>query len=427
MNDAADDIARLVDHLFRREAGKLVAILTRIFGSANIELAEDIVQDTLLAALNHWSVGTVPDNPAAWLTQVAKRKAFNELQRRKTAAAHRERQDASAATNSVSLDEIFLEREIPDSQLRMIFTCCHPALSLPSQIALTLKTLCGFGVSEVARALLSSESTINKRLYRAKQKIRRKEIPFSIPSGPMLEERLDAVCLTLYLLFNEGYTSSHRESVIRRELCIEAMRLTRLLLEHFEDYPRLFALIALMCFHAARFEARIDQNGAIVIFEDQNRDLWDQKLIAAGMRYLGQAARGGQLSEYHLEAGIAAEHCLAGSFAMTNWQSVYQQYELLYRLKPNPIIRLNMAIIRGQIDGAAAALPGLAELADDRELQSYFPLPVTQGIFAMKTHDFASAREFFRRAQTLTQSQRELDFLKIKLGECELALAAGQV
>ena len=262
-----------------------------------------------------------------------KGKLINKLKHQKIVQRHHGELGNGAETGIARIEEIFLEKEIRDSQLRMIFTCCHPALPTESQISLTLKTLCGFGVKEIARALLTNEATINKRLYRAKQKMKSHEITFEIPSGRALGERLTAVSLALYLLFNEGYNSSHPQIIIRRNLCAEAMRLLQLLIEFFPGNSNLYALLSLMCFHVARFEARIDKEGAIVIFEEQDRGLWDKKLIGCGVKYLHMASTGDLLTEYHLQAGIAAEHCLAKSFEETDWSSIYHQYELLYQIK----------------------------------------------------------------------------------------------
>ena len=224
---------QLVEHLFRSEYGKLVATLTRIFGASNIQLAEDMVQETLIAALNNWSTKGIPDNPSAWLMQVAKRKAINELKRSRINQRHQNKPFLFLESYTLDIESIFLQKEIEDNLLRMIFTCCHPSLSKASQIALILKTLCGFGIKEVANALVTTESTINKRLYRAKQRIRDSKLPFAIPKHEELEERLQTVGLSLYLLFNEGYNSSTNKTIIRKELCLEAMRLTKMLTHHF--------------------------------------------------------------------------------------------------------------------------------------------------------------------------------------------------
>src|SRR6185312_15086391 len=265
MSDPSANVNQLVDHLFRQEAGRMVAILTRLFGIHNLELAEDILQDTLQQALKDWSLGGIPGNPPGWLMVVARRKAINAIKREKFYGSFAPDMDAllkSEWTAAYAIDNIFLEDEIKDSQLRMMFTCCHPALPPEAQIALTLKTLCGFSIPEIGTALLTSEANISKRLYRAKEKIRSEQIGFSVPSGKELIERLDSVLLVIYLLFNEGYNSASDRLTIRKDLCLEAMRLARLLMDTdlIRGYSSVYALLALMCFHAARFDARMDSN-----------------------------------------------------------------------------------------------------------------------------------------------------------------------
>jgi len=413
---------QLVEHLFRNEYGKMLATLIRLFGTPHIGLAEDIVQETLIAAIEHWAVEGIPDNPSGWLVQVAKRKALNELKRQKI-RLHHEDQLLFRQENTVEEKAVFLEDEIKDNQLRMIFTCCHPALSTESQIALTLKTLCGFGVKEVAKALLSTESTINKRLYRAKETIRKSQSSFNIPQGKELETRLQAVSLTLYLMFNEGYNATSGELPIQKGLCLEAIRLTKLLKEHFKHHRRLSALLALMCFHAARFGARIDNGGAIVLFEDQDRSLWDKELIQIGMNHLADSFPDDSLSSYHIEAQIAAEHCLAESFENTDWQSLYKLYELLGKLKPNPVVELNLAIIQGRINGLEASLKQLESLAKKNTLSHYHLLPATQGMFLMQLARYKEALPYFEAALQLKPSTAELEMINSKISECKEKLS----
>lgn len=412
---------QIVEHLFRAEYGKLVATLTSIFGTANIQLAEDVVQETLITALGNWGTKGIPDNPTAWLVQVAKRKALNELKRNQMVRKHHQA-DPIGMGGSHYGDPVFLENEIEDSQLRMIFTCCHPLLNVESQIALTLKTLCGFGVGEVARALLTTESTINKRLYRAKKSIRDSNLPFSIPQGAELEKRLKAVGLALYLLFNEGYNSTSKDSIIQKELCLEAIRLVKLLLLHFDNNQELCALLALMCFHTARFEARIDNHGAIVLFADQDRALWNKELIVIGMKYMQKSMGAKRLSAYHIEAGIAAEHCMAESFETTNWQSIYDQYKLLEKLKPNPVIALNLAVIQSQLEGIESSLRSLDKLKNDAALSHYHLLPATQGIFHMKLGNFRKAIAHLEAALRLEPSATESSLIQNRIEECKKML-----
>jgi RNA polymerase sigma-70 factor (ECF subfamily) len=415
--NSKESVNSLVDHLFRRESARLVAILTRLFGPANIERAEDIVQDTLIEAMNHWTDGEIPDNPAAWLTQVARRKTLNELKRIKVVQDHREAVKIRNPEPEQLVEENFLDTVMQDSQLRMIFTCCHPLLSLESQLVMTLKILCGFSIKEVSQALLTREEVINKRLYRAKEKIRSGQVPFHTPPASD-ERRLRAVCLTLYLLFNEGYNSSQRESLIRKDLCAEAMRLTKVLTNNFDDHTELWALLSLMCFHTARFDARLDQLGAIVIFEDQDRTQWNQELIAKGFYYLGKASVGTNISEYHLEAGIAAEHCQAKNFGETDWNSIYQQYELLYTLNKNPIVKLNMAIVYSHLGSLRGAIEKLEEIVVAKELERYYLLPATLGVFYVKEKNYDRALHYLTLARQMTGSPWEKDFLNRKIGEC---------
>lgn len=410
----------IVEHLFRTEYGKLVSGLTRYFGTGNIQLAEDIVQETLIAASEHWSLEKLPDNPQGWLVQVAKRKALNELKRNKMRQQHHSK-DYFQEDAITEIGQVFIAGEIADNQLRMIFTCCHPSLSTESQIALTLKTLCGFGVKEVASALLSTDSTINKRLYRAKATIRESGLSFEIPQGEELADRLETVTLTLYLLFNEGYNSTSGDTAIQQELCLEAIRLTTLLSKQFQQHKKLQALLALMYFHAARFDARIDDKGTIILFEDQDRSRWDKQLINEGMQFLKNSIDT-SLSSYHIEAGIAAEHCMAKNFEETDWKSIYSQYQLLQKVKPNPIIKLNLAIIQSKLQGVEVSLQELEELAANKSLSNYHLLPATQGIFNMKLGNYLEAISLLQKAMSMKPSPSDQRILQQKIEDCEKKL-----
>lgn len=416
----ADRSEQIVEHLFRSEYGKLLAVLTRLFGPSNIQLAEDVVQDTLIAALSHWSTAGIPSNPTGWLVQVAKRKALNELKRNQMIQKH---QTSAVLDVSDSMSDVFLENEIEDSQLRMIFACCHHSLDVNSQITLTLKTLCGFGVKEVANALLTTEATVNKRLYRAKEKIRNSSIPFSIPQGVALEQRLEVASLTLYLLFNEGYHSTIGDGAIKKELCLEAVRLTKMLADRFKPNQQLNALLALMCFHIARFDARIDNRGAIVLFEDQDRTVWNSEMIQMGMHYFKRSMQDKHLSPYHVEARIAAEHCLSESFDTTNWQLIYDQYMILQKLKPNPVIQLNLAIILSKTEGIEASLSLLDDLSKTSELKDYHLLPATQGAFHMELHHYQEAIVYFEKVLHQKTSEMERSLIETKVQRCKNRLS----
>lgn len=408
---------KVVDDLFRQEYGKILATLTRFFGSSYFELAEDVVQDTLITAIEHWGEKGVPNNPTAWLIQVAKRKALNEIKRDKVARKF------EASVDSVSMhetpDSVFLESEIADNLLRMIFTCCHPSLDIKSQLALTLKTLCGFSVPEVARALLSNEPAINKRLYRAKEKFRQDSIEFAVPTGSSLEQRMDAVLLCLYLLYNEGYNSSSHDELIRKELCLEAMRLTHIVVMHMESDGRANALLSLMCFHTARFDSRIDNKGGIILFKDQDRSDWNKELIEQGMHWFNTSFGGSKLSTYHIEARIAAEHCTSISFEETNWGLLESQYELLLELKPSPIISLNLAIIKSQTSGWKNALAMLHALEEDKDISDYHLLSATIGMGYLEQNDREEALRYFTKSLKQNPPMKERAFIEGKIKFCE--------
>ena len=317
-NDLPGDLPNdLVDHLFRHHSAKIVAALTRVFGSHNLQLAEDVVQDALIRALQTWPFQGVPENPAAWLTQVAKNRALDLIRR-----------EAVWAQKQVELERVLplstadvpsSDGEEPDDQLAMMLMCCHPAIPHEAQLALTLKIACGFSVAEIARALLAQPEAIAKRIVRAKKQIREQEIPLELPAEAQLAERVDAVLQVIYLLFKEGYSATQGENLLREDLCIEAIRLGRLLAAHPRtNLPPVHALLALLMLQAARLPARTKESGALALLAEQDRSLWDRRLIAAGMRHLGQAAAGETLTRYHLQAEIAALHVAAASDAETD-------------------------------------------------------------------------------------------------------------
>ncbi len=412
----------LVDHLFRHEAGKMVSVLTRLFGSDNMELAEDVVQEAMLKALRDWRFNQVPPNPTAWLYRVAKNKAIDIIRRKKYSQNFAD--DLSARLRSewllsTTVDQLFLETEIKDSQLRMIFTCCHPALALESQIALTLKTLCGFGSREIARALLANEETVNKRIYRAKQRIKADKIKLEIPVGNDLAPRVDAVHRTIYLLFNEGYNSGSEDVLIRKDLCAEAVRLAELLAEHrYGKHPTTCALLALMHFHMARFDARIDGEGGIVLLHEQDRRLWDYDIIARGFEYFSKSTDGEEASDYHLEAGIAAHHCVARCQEETNWPAILAIYDLFITQKNSPVLQLNRAIVIGQIYGASRAIQEIQSIDDLASLESYYLLQATLGELFLQDGQFTTAKRHLEKAATLTSSGPEKALIQKKLEKC---------
>ncbi len=412
---------RLLDRLFRQEAGKLHAMLTRVFGVHNLELVEDVVQDTLLKALQQWPYHGIPKNPAAWLYQVAKNRALDVLRReRHTTRFAEDIAPLLASEYSVvaTVEDCFLETEIPDDQLRMIFTCCHPSLPSEAQIALTLKTLCGFGTAEIAKAFLTNEETIQKRIYRARQSLA--QIKFEIPSGTELEQRLDNVLAALYLLFNEGYLASHADTLVREDLAREAMRLTALVCEHPQTRcPRVLALMALLCFHAARFPSRTDDRGHLRLLADQDRSRWDRSLIERGNEYMDQSAYGDELSVYHLEAAIAYWHTTAESYASTRWDEILRLYDTLYRLNPSPLVALNRAIAVEQLHGAEAALRELDATGGMGRIQQYYLYHAIRGHLLASVGRQTEAQSHLKKAIELTPSEIEKTFLFEKLNSLD--------
>jgi len=359
-------VNQLIDHLFRHEAGKMAAVLTRLLGFHSLELAEDIVQDTLLKAVSTWKIKGVPENPPAWLYTVAKRKAIDAIRKHQLQAQHNQQIHQglrSEWTLSSTVDDFFTKEEIEDSQLRMIFACCHPAIPYESQIALTLKTLCGLSIAEIASSFLTSQEVINKRLYRAREKIREARIVLEAPALAALPGRLEAVLHVLYLLFNEGYNSSHPDQLIRHDLCEEAIRLCVLLTRNpTTDTPDARALLALLCFQASREDARTRPDGSIVLLKDQDRSQWNTALIERGKYYLETSTSDGAPSTYHIEAAIAGSHSRARTFEETDWKSIAMLYNLLYQMKPGPIVALNRAIAFGYSESPTAGLNALRKI-----------------------------------------------------------------
>ena len=418
------DVNQLIGHLFRHEAGKMAAVLTRLFGFQAFDLAEDIVQDTLLRALSAWKYKGIPENPSAWLYTVAKRRTIDILREQHLHDQHHieiSQSLKSEWTLTPTVQQFFLENEIEDSQLRMIFACCHPSIPYESQIALTLKTLCGLSILEIANTFLSNEDAITKRLYRAREKIRDEKISLEAPVPATMPGRLDAVLHTLYLLFNEGYNSSHPSQLIRHDLCEEAMRLCLLLTRNpLTGSGKTKALLSLMCFQASREEARIGKDGSITLLKDQNRAQWNQGLIEKGKFFL-EAASDDDISEYHLEAAIAGSHAAASSFENTDWKLIAHLYTLLADIKPGPIVALNKAIALGYAQSPAV---GLAELKNITELQGHHLYHAAMGDFFSDLNEYAQAQASYLQAFNLTASRSEKNLLQTKLASLSVKTSA---
>src|SRR5262245_49415480 len=417
----AEPVAPLVEHFFRHEAGRLVSVLTRVFGWRNFDLVEDMVQATLVDALQAWRV-VIPVNPSGGVRQVARNKILDALRREKVGQrVTRELVGAHAAPEQ-RLDELLLDTEIQDSQLRMMFACCHPHLARENQLALTLKALCGFGNAEIARALLVTEETIKKRLQRATRDLIENDVSLEPPAASELVKRLDAVHQVLYLLFNEGYSSSDGESAIRADLCEEAARLCHLLCSQPRfSTPATHALMALMLFHAARLDARLDHRGAVLLMEEQDRDKWDRRLIRRAQEYLDQSAQGTAISAFHLEAAIACHHCTAKSYAETNWPAILRLYDALLTIHRSPVYLLNRAIVVAQIEGPEAGIRALDEAGRDPSLRYYHLFDATLGELHRRAGDPARARQYLEAARAKTASPSDRAVIDRRLAMCDPA------
>lgn len=388
------------EHWFRREHGRLVSILSRKFGHQRMELCEDAAQTALLRAAQSWSA-KLPDDPGAWLYRVAHNHVLDELRREK-------RDDRYLA----DVHPEYAQQEVHDDVLRLLFVCADPAIPPESQLVLALKTLCGFSIEEIALRLFQGEDAVNKRLQRARARLREHaEIQGIDPA------RVQGVLHMLYLLFNEGYSSAQPDRVIRRELCDEALRLTLMLIEDPAGaLPETDALAALMCFHAARFDARVDGMGGLLLLEEQDRSLWDPQLIQRGLEHLTRSARGDAVSRYHAEAGIAAEHCLAPSYGRTNWAEIVRLYEVLERIAPSPLNVLNRAIALAESKGPDAGLAALEAFEAPSWLLGYYLWDATLGELHRRCGDRDRALAHTKRALEAAPTNPEKALLERRLG-----------
>lgn len=403
----------LVDDLFRREAGKIAAWLARLLGPARLDLIEDAVQDAFGAALARWPLDGAPERPAAWLAVAARNKALDRLRR----DARLDAFDEGAALRLGFSDPEQTGRL--DDTLALMFVACHPALARDEQTMLTLKTVCGFGVGEIARAYLSTPEAVTQRLVRAKRKVGELGLQFEIPEGAELAVRLPALIEAIYLLFNGGYTSGEGEHLMRRELCAEALRLATMLTEHRATATgECHALAALICFHHARADARTDDHGALILLAEQDRRLWDRDLIARGFQHLQVATASDVLSPLHLEAAIASVHAAAPCFEQTDWRMLSHYYGALEDLKPTPIVRLNAAIAYAQADGPAAGLERLDSLAAARRIAHYALFHAARGDLLLKLARKGDAAAAFAAALNCPGNDAERACLERKLQAC---------
>lgn len=408
--------AGIAADLFRTEGARIIAALTARFGTQRLQLAEDAVQEALVRALRTWPYRGVPENPAAWLTQAARNHALDQLRREQN---WNKKQPGIAAESDLWLSSPPAEEapeSIADDTLRLMFVCFHPQLPVEAQTALALRTLCGLGPAEIAAAFLSSEAAIEKRLVRARQRIRELHLPFEVPAPAELPARLDAVLRTLYLLFSEGYKASGGDRLVREDLCREAIRLTLLLAENPDTAaPRVHALLALMMLNAARLPARSDDAGNLLRLHEQNRAAWDTDLIQRGIRHLGIATSGHSISSYHLEAGIAACHSTAADDASTDWPRILSLYDLLVAHNGSPVAAMNRAVALARVHGPRAGLDALDSICGP--LENHHLYHAIRGTLAAESGDLAAALTHFRQAGSLAHLPAERDFIARRVTE----------
>ena len=404
-----------VDAVYRSDWGRIVATLIRQFG--DFELAEDAAQEAFTAAVDQWRTEGVPDSPRAWIIQTAKHKAIDRLRRQTRLQEKLEEFPEFTAEPTTDGPDLNFD-EIPDDRLRLIFTCCHPAISLEAQVALTLRTLGGLQTDEIARAFLVPTATMAQRLVRAKRKIRDAGIPFSIPDTSDMPERLDAVLTAIYLIFNEGYAPTRGKPLVRADLCAEAIRLARLVTTLLEPQPpaEASALLALMLLHDSRREARLDDEGDLVVLEEQDRRRWNRPQIDEALPLVNEALSGTP-GPYALEAAISAEHCKAAHADDTNWRRIVRLYDLLQDLLPSPIIALNRAVAVGMADGPQSAITLIDQLSASGDLEGYHLLPAARADMLRRLGSNREAAESYELALGLVSNDSERRFLERRLRE----------
>ncbi len=408
-----------VAQLSKAAYGKLVPVLTRIFGPHNLAMAEDVVQDVLIKALEVWQENKIPDNPEAWLFRAAKNRAIDIIRKNRrqlTFATDINPLLESEYTASVTVNDCFRDEEIRDDQLRMMFACCHPDISTEGQTALILKTLAGFSVAQIARAFITTTDTIEKRLYRAKQVFRDNTTLFEIPTGQKLQRRLDNVLEVIYLIFNEAHSSSYHDSLIRKDLALDTIHLCELLVSHpLTRFPQTDALLALLYFHTARMPARLNANGDILLMKEQDRSVWDKNMIERGIYYLERSATGTSMSRYHLEAAITYEHCKARTFEETDWESILYYYNQLAQIVPSPVVLLNRAIVIKELEGAQKAIDCIRNIPGINYLQNYYLLHAILGELNNECGKTELAKTHYEKAMLLAVSKAERSLFEKKL------------
>ena len=418
-------IPQLTEHLFRHETGKLISALTGVFGIHRLQLAEDVVQDAMIRALQTWPYYGVPANPAAWLMQTARNKALDVIRREKWFQDKLPEVTATLDDLTNAPAEGSHDDEIADNRLRLIFACCHPSIPLEDQTVLSLKTLCGFNIQEIASSYFTSEAAIAKRLTRAKQRIQEQQIAFEIPEGNDLSIRLEGVLRVIYLVFNEGYKASSGSCVVREDLCHEAIRLGTLLVSHpATDLPRTHALLAIMWMNAARLKTREGESGNVLRLQEQDRTRWDQAMLGQGLLHFSRAAAGTDLSEYHLQAGITACHCTAPDFTSTDWAQILAYYDRWLEMSASPVVALNRAVAVAEVHGPEAGLAAIQSLDGVASLAGYYLVDAVKGDLEERCGHFEKAASYFQSASEQTPLAAEKSFLKGRRDQCLRAVAA---
>jgi RNA polymerase sigma-70 factor (ECF subfamily) len=423
--EAAHDV---VDRVFREEQGRAVATLIRVLG--DFDLAEEAVQDAFISALETWPERGVPANPGAWITTTARNRAIDRLRRRRRLTEKTEElaRDATMEQDLRAIDTGPSEDVMPiaDDRLRLIFTCCHPALAMDARVALTLRTLGGLTTPEIARAFLVAEPTLAQRLVRAKRKIRDAGIPYRVPPAELLPERLDGVLHVLYLVFNEGYAATSGDALVRRELSTEAIRLARLVSSLLPDEPEALGLLALMLLHDARRQARVEANGTLVLLEDQDRSRWDTARIREGQALIERAIAMARPGPYQVQAAIASLHDTAARPEETDWAEIASLYETLLRMQPTPVVELNLAVAVAMRDGPATGLAMVDALVDEGALDDYSYLHAARADLLRRLERWSESRTAYERALRLTTNGTERAFLTRRLDEVRSREGAGR-